>query len=134
MEGHPTYHVNMIKLKREIIWTGGLPHLPGVSHLHVNRPLVCVTGGIIHARKALKLMLRKRAENALSSAEASLCCREAGEKEKESARDYCYFIGIPSGSLCGGESGECERDTFFRRLSRGNGGFAPPKLARSQKQ
>ena len=34
------YHVNMIKLKWEIIWTGGLPHLPGVPHLHVNRPLV----------------------------------------------------------------------------------------------
>ena len=42
--GHPTYHVNVIKLKWEIIWTGGLshqsglPHLPGVPHLHVNRP------------------------------------------------------------------------------------------------
>ena len=22
------------------MWTGGLPHLPGVPHLHVNRPLV----------------------------------------------------------------------------------------------
>ena len=36
--GHPTYHVNVIKLKWEIIWTGelphvsGLPHLPGVPH------------------------------------------------------------------------------------------------------
>ena len=61
----------------------------------------------------------------LSSAEASLCCGEAGEKEKESARgssgrwmrDFpssparflffrlfiSIFIGIPSGSLCGGE-------------------------------
>ena len=45
MPGHPTYHVNVIKLKKEIIWTGGLPHLsglphlPGVPHLHVNRPL-----------------------------------------------------------------------------------------------
>ena len=43
-EGHPTYHVNMIKIKWEIIWTGGLPHLsglphlPGVPHLHVNTP------------------------------------------------------------------------------------------------
>ena len=37
--GHPTYHVNVIKLKWEIIWTGWLPHLPGVSHLHVNRHL-----------------------------------------------------------------------------------------------
>ena len=42
--GHLTYHVNAIKLKRAIIWTGGLPHLrglphlPGVPHLHVNRP------------------------------------------------------------------------------------------------
>ena len=42
--GHPTYHVNVIKLKWEIIWTGGLPHLsrlpdlPGVPHFHVNRP------------------------------------------------------------------------------------------------
>ena len=46
LAGHPTYHVNAIKLKWEIIWTGGLPHLsglphlPGVPHLHVNRPLV----------------------------------------------------------------------------------------------
>ena len=45
----------MFKLKWEIIWTDGLPHLsqlphlPGVPHLHVNRPLVCVAGGIIHA-------------------------------------------------------------------------------------
>ena len=42
--GHPTYHVNAIKLKCDIIWTGWLPHLselprpPGVPHLHVNRP------------------------------------------------------------------------------------------------
>ena len=44
--GHPIYRVNVIKLKREIIWTGGLPHprglphLPGVPHLPVNRPLL----------------------------------------------------------------------------------------------
>ena len=44
LTGHPTYHVNVIKLKWEIIWTGGLPHLsglphlPGVSHLYVNMP------------------------------------------------------------------------------------------------
>ena len=43
--GHPTCHVNVIKLKWEIIWTGRLPHLselphlPGVPHLHVKRPL-----------------------------------------------------------------------------------------------
>ena len=35
----PTYHVSVIQLKWEIIWTGRLPHLPGVPHLHVNRPL-----------------------------------------------------------------------------------------------
>ena len=38
--GHPTCHVNVIKLKWEIIWTGGLPQLPGVPHLQENRPLV----------------------------------------------------------------------------------------------
>ena len=44
--GHPIYHVNVIKLKRRIIWTGGLPqprglpHLPGVPLLPVNRPLL----------------------------------------------------------------------------------------------
>ena len=52
-EGYPVWqtglptlagHVNVIKLKWEIIWTGrlphlsGLPHLPRVPHLHVNRP------------------------------------------------------------------------------------------------
>ena len=26
--GHPTYHINVIKLKWENIWTGGLPHPP----------------------------------------------------------------------------------------------------------
>ena len=26
------------KLMRFVKWTGGLPHLPGVPHLHVNRP------------------------------------------------------------------------------------------------
>ena len=43
---HPTYDVNVIKLKWDIIWTGGcppppsgLPHLPGVPHPCVNRPL-----------------------------------------------------------------------------------------------
>ena len=42
---HPTYHVNVIKLKWEIIWTGRLPqlsrlrHLRGVPHHHVNRLL-----------------------------------------------------------------------------------------------
>ena len=46
LAGHPTYHVDVIKLKWEILWTGGLPHLsglphlPGVPHLHVNRPLL----------------------------------------------------------------------------------------------
>ena len=67
---------------------------------------------------------------ALSSAEASLCCGEAREKEKESARGTMgrgkredrprfplpivpralsifsiidILMGIPSGSLCGGE-------------------------------
>ena len=70
----------------------------------------------------------------LSSAETSLCCGETGEREKESARGtmegerekrgsrlfplpivpralsfllfsiIAIFIGIPGGSLCGGES------------------------------
>ena len=43
--GHPTYHANVIQVKWEIIWTGGLPHLSGLPHLpgvpllHINRPL-----------------------------------------------------------------------------------------------
>jgi len=43
--GHPTYHANVIQVKWEIIWTGGLPHLSGLPHLpgvpllHVNWPL-----------------------------------------------------------------------------------------------
>ena len=46
LAGHSTYHVNVMKLKWVIIWTGGLthlsglPHLPGIPHLHVNRPLI----------------------------------------------------------------------------------------------
>ena len=31
MAGHPTYHVNVIKLKWEIIWAGGLPHLSDIT-------------------------------------------------------------------------------------------------------
>ena len=38
MAGHPTNLVKVIKLKIKIIWTGGLPHLPGVPQLIVNRP------------------------------------------------------------------------------------------------
>ena len=30
------YMINEVTIK-EIIWTDGLPHLPGVHHLHVNR-------------------------------------------------------------------------------------------------
>ena len=47
---HPTYYVNMIKLKWEIIQTGGLLHLSGLSHrpevlhLQVNRPLILLNG------------------------------------------------------------------------------------------
>ena len=33
-----------IKLKWEIIWTGGLPQLPGVPYLHVNRPYIMQRG------------------------------------------------------------------------------------------
>ena len=50
----------------------------------------------------------------LFSVEASLCCGEGGKKEKEGApivpRALSIFsiidilMGIPSGSLCGGES------------------------------
>jgi len=48
--GHPTYHVNVIKIKWEIIWTSGLPHLSGLLHgtgvpyLYVNRSLVNIFG------------------------------------------------------------------------------------------
>ena len=72
LTGHPTYHVNVIKLKREIVWTGGLPHLvglphlPGVPHLHVNRPYVHEI--LLHENKnhfhingfALSLALKQR--------------------------------------------------------------------------
>ena len=33
LKGDPTYHVKVIKLKWEIIWTGGLPHLSGLPFL-----------------------------------------------------------------------------------------------------
>ena len=33
LAGHPTYHVNVIKLKWENIWTGGLPQLSRLPHL-----------------------------------------------------------------------------------------------------
>ena len=69
------------------------------------------------------LSYRGYLQKALSSLEASLCCREAGEKKEESARGtmgpffsshrpsrafsfsiVVIFTEIPSGSLCGGES------------------------------
>ena len=37
-KGHPTDHVNVIKLKWEIIWTGGLPHLSGLPCLPAPPP------------------------------------------------------------------------------------------------
>ena len=37
----PTYHVNVIKLKWKIIWTGGLPHLSGLPHLPGVPPPPC---------------------------------------------------------------------------------------------
>ena len=46
-----TNHLNVIKLKREIVWTGGLPylnrlpHLPRAPHLHVNRTVKEVYSG-----------------------------------------------------------------------------------------
>ena len=36
-------------MDRRVTPLSGLFHLPGVPYLHVNRPLVCVAGGIIHA-------------------------------------------------------------------------------------
>ena len=38
---HPTYHVNVIKLKWDIIWIGGLPHLRGLPHLPRVPPSPC---------------------------------------------------------------------------------------------
>ena len=38
LAGHPTYHVHEIKLKWEIIWTGGLPNFSGLSHLPGSPP------------------------------------------------------------------------------------------------
>ena len=40
--GHPTYHVNVIKLKCEITWTDGLPPLHGVPHFHVTGPYMYI--------------------------------------------------------------------------------------------
>ena len=77
--------------------------------------------------------MRKAVRAAFSSVETSLCRSEAGEKEKENARqygkgkapvfyffpssparllffNYCYFLlGYPNGSLWGGVSGAVER-------------------------
>ena len=78
--------------------------------------------------KVLRLLALHFQQHTLSSAEASLWCREAGEREKKKAlgtmgrgkREKAFpsshlspraiyfsiiviFIGIPRGSLCGGE-------------------------------
>ena len=56
--------------------------------------------------------------------ETPLCCEEAGEKGKESALSIfsriAIFIGIPSGSLCGGERSQRENSLRGRR-SKGKG-------------
>ena len=52
-----------------------------------------------------------------------LCCGEAGEKGKESALFFvsiAIFIGIPRGSLCGGERSQRENSLRGRR-SKGKG-------------
>ena len=45
-----------------------------------------------------------------------LCCGEAGEKEKESALSIFSIIdilmGIPSGSLCGGERSRSRKSAY----------------------
>ena len=39
--GHPTYHVNVIKLwTARLPYQSGLRHLPGVPYLHESRPLI----------------------------------------------------------------------------------------------
>ena len=59
LAGHPTYYVNVIKLNWEIIWIGlllplsGLPHVPGVPHLHVNRPLHSYDQNILSFKNSL---------------------------------------------------------------------------------
>ena len=63
MADHPTYHVNVIKLKREIIWTDGLTHLsalhlPGVPHLHVKRGLSANIVNILHSKDTIKFELK----------------------------------------------------------------------------
>ena len=68
LAGHPTYHVNVIKLKWEIIWTGGLPHLSElpqlpIPHLHVHRPLdfhLTLTWYIFHILQSRKYCLIDR--------------------------------------------------------------------------
>ena len=123
--------VVLFSLKRDsvLIWRGDTPFVFGGerrmllglwSHLSYTRlRSASLCNAIVFAGK----------EMVLSSAEALLCSREAGEKEKESARGtmgrgktapafslfplsparfyfsiVAIFIGKPSGSLCGGEN------------------------------
>ena len=63
-----TYHVNMVKLKLDIVWTGGLPNLsglphpPGALHLHVNRPQIIII--IIRSFSSRSLYKKKESERA----------------------------------------------------------------------
>ena len=61
LAGHPIYHVNVIKLKWKNIWTGELPHLPGIPHFHVNRPLVVVAFAVRWASLCLEFRGKIRA-------------------------------------------------------------------------
>ena len=64
-QGYPTYHVNVIKIKGEIIWKGGLPHLgrlpqlPGVPHLHVNRPYLPIVILLTVCHTILMMLVRR---------------------------------------------------------------------------
>ena len=80
-----------------------------------------------------KRNLLHQARAPLSSTEATLCCGKAWKKEKESAQGtiIAMFIGIPSGSLCGGERARAPKVRVRRKKCEG---LAPGCIEKGHKE
>ena len=80
-----------------------------------------------------KRNLLHQARASLSSTEATLCRGEARKKEKESAQStiIAMFIGIPSGSLCGGKRARAPKARVRRKKSEG---LAPGCIEKGHKE
>ena len=81
---HPTYHVNVIKLKCEIIWTGSLHHLSRLPHLATwGPPLPCKQA----LTRILRILLKGAEKKIISSSLQELRVKYSLTREEK----FCTF-------------------------------------------